>query len=220
MTTSSQLKGHLTPKQIVNELDRFIVGQDDAKKAVAVALRNRWRRLQLSNELREEILPKNILMIGPTGVGKTEIARRLAKLADAPFIKVEATKYTEIGYVGRDVEQIIRDLLEISIKMTRERMSSHMDERAKDAAMERILDALVGKTAAPETRLKFKHMVESGEMNAKEIEVEVADGGSLSMPTIDVPGMPGAQMGMLNIGDIFGKSFGMNKTKMRKITIE
>lgn len=190
------------------------------KKAVAVALRNRWRRLQLSDDLREEILPKNILMIGPTGVGKTEIARRLAKLADAPFIKVEATKFTEIGYVGRDVEQIIRDLIEVSIKMTKDKMRFQVDIKAKEAALERILDALVGHTASPETRLKFKHMVEDGSMDDKEIDIDVSDNSSLSMPTIDVPGMPGAQMGMMSLGDLFGKSFGGGKTKTRKMTIK
>lgn len=210
----------LTPKDIVKELDRFIVGQNDAKRAVAVALRNRWRRLQLPRDIRDEVLPKNILMIGPTGVGKTEIARRLAKLADAPFIKVEATKFTEIGYVGRDVEQIVRDLVEISIKMTKKQLRANVESAAKEAALERILDALVGHTASPETRLKFRHRIENGDLLDKEIEIELSDNSSLSMPTMDVPGMPGAQMGMISLGDIFGKSFGGGKTKTRKMTID
>lgn len=201
----------LTPKEIVIELDRFIVGQQDAKRAVAVALRNRWRRMQLSPELIDEVLPKNILMIGPTGVGKTEIARRLARLANAPFIKVEATKFTEIGYVGRDVEQIIRDLVELSIHMQRENLRVEVKERAVILTEEKILDALVGSTATPDTRQKFRRMLHTGELDEKLIDVEVQDNTN-SMPTFDVPGMPGAQMGMINISDVFGKAFG-NKTK-------
>jgi len=208
----------LTPQEIVNELDRFIVGQNDAKRAVAIALRNRWRRLQLLPELREEVLPKNILMIGPTGVGKTEIARRLAKLAQAPFIKVEATKYTEIGYVGRDVEQIIRDLVEIAILLVREKLRVDVEAKAQDHAEERVLNALVGETATSETRLKFRKMLHSGELNNKEIEIQVQDNQSMQMPTVDVPGMPGAQMGMLNMSDIFGKAFG-NRTKTSKMPV-
>lgn len=208
----------LTPREITNELDRFIVGQDDAKRAVAIALRNRWRRQQLPQELREEVLPKNILMIGPTGVGKTEIARRLAKLAQAPFIKVEATKFTEIGYVGRDVEQIIRDLIEIGIHMTRERLRSEVKAKAESHAEERVLDALVGTSATPETRQKFRRLLHDGELAEKEIELEVSDNSNISMPTFDVPGMPGAQMGMMNLGDILGKSFG-SRTKTRKMTV-
>lgn len=208
----------LTPKQIVTELDRFIVGQQDAKRAVAVALRNRWRRMQLSSDLIDEVLPKNILMIGPTGVGKTEIARRLAKLANAPFIKVEATKYTEIGYVGRDVEQIIRDLIEISIHMQRESLRVEVKERAVVLAEEKILDVLVGSTATPDTRQKFRRMLHTGELDEKLIDIEVQDNAS-SLPTFDVPGMPGAQMGMINLGDVFGKAFG-NKTKTRNVSVK
>ncbi len=208
----------LTPKEIVTELDRFIVGQQDAKRAVAVALRNRWRRMQLSSDLIDEVLPKNILMIGPTGVGKTEIARRLAKLANAPFIKVEATKYTEIGYVGRDVEQIIRDLIEISIHMQRESLRVEVEERAVILAEEKILDVLVGTTATPDTRQKFRRMLHTGELDEKLIDIEVQDNAS-SLPTFDVPGMPGAQMGMINLGDVFGKAFG-NKTKSRNVSVK
>lgn len=208
----------LTPKEIVIELDRFIVGQQDAKRAVAVALRNRWRRMQLSLELIDEVLPKNILMIGPTGVGKTEIARRLARLANAPFIKVEATKFTEIGYVGRDVEQIIRDLVELSIHMQRENLRVEVKERAVILTEEKILDALVGSTATPDTRQKFRRMLHTGELDEKLIDVEVQDNTN-SMPTFDVPGMPGAQMGMINISDVFGKAFG-NKTKTKNISVK
>ncbi len=210
----------LTPRQIVAELDRYIVGQLDAKRAVAVALRNRWRRMQLDADLQEEVLPKNILMIGPTGVGKTEIARRLAKLAQAPFIKVEATKFTEIGYVGRDVEQIVRDLIEISVNMTRERLREEVKSKATIHAEERILDALVGESASPETRQKFRTLFHHGELDEKEVEIQVADSGGLSMPTIDVPGMPGAQMGMLNLGDVFGKALGGGRTKARKMAVK
>ncbi len=208
----------LTPKEIVTELDRFIVGQQDAKRAVAVALRNRWRRMQLSSDLIDEVLPKNILMIGPTGVGKTEIARRLAKLANAPFIKVEATKFTEIGYVGRDVEQIIRDLIEMSIHMQRESLRTEVNERAVILAEEKILDALVGTTSTPDTRQKFRRMLHTGELDEKLIDVEVQNNSS-SLPTFDVPGMPGAQMGMINLGDVFGKAFG-NKTKSRNVSVK
>jgi ATP-dependent HslUV protease ATP-binding subunit HslU len=207
-----------SPREIVSELDRYIVGQKDAKRAVAIALRNRWRRQQLSDELREEVLPKNILMIGPTGCGKTEIARRLARLAQAPFLKVEATKFTEVGYVGRDVEQIVRDLVEIAIGMTRERKSKEVKAKAELSAEERLLDALVGEQASGDTRAKFRRMLRMGELDGREIEVEVADTASMQLPTMDVPGMPGASMGMVNLGDIFGKAFG-GRTKKRRLGV-
>jgi ATP-dependent HslUV protease ATP-binding subunit HslU len=211
--------GSLTPREIVSELDRFIIGQHDAKRAVAIALRNRWRRQQLTPEMREEVTPKNILMIGPTGVGKTEIARRLAKLADAPFLKVEATKFTEVGYVGRDVEQIIRDLVEIAISMTKERMRRQVQAKAEVLAEERVLDALVGDGATAETRAKFRKMLRQGELDDREIELQVKDTGGLSMPTIDVPGMPGASMGMLNLNDVLGQAFGGAKQKTRRLSV-
>jgi ATP-dependent HslUV protease ATP-binding subunit HslU len=206
-----------SPREIVSELDRFIVGQADAKRAVSIALRNRWRRQQLEGSLREEVLPKNILMIGPTGVGKTEIARRLAKLANAPFLKVEATKFTEVGYVGRDVEQIVRDLVEVAIAQVRERKRKDVQARAQLAAEERVLDALVGANASSATRESFRKKLRAGELNDKEIEIETQGGGS-GMPMFEIPGMPGAQMGAISIGDIFGKLGGRSKT--RRLTVE
>jgi ATP-dependent HslUV protease ATP-binding subunit HslU len=207
-----------SPREIVSELDRFIVGQNDAKRAVAIALRNRWRRQQLPEEMREEVLPKNILMIGPTGVGKTEIARRLARLAQAPFLKVEATKFTEVGYVGRDVEQIVRDLVEISLSMTRERLSKEVKAKAELNAEERLVDALVGDKASAETRSKFRRLLRGGEIDEREVEVEVADSAGMQLPTMDIPGMPGASMGMLNLNDIFGGALGQ-RTKSRRMTV-
>lgn len=208
-----------SPREIVSELDRYIVGQNEAKRAVAIALRNRWRRQQLTGQMREEVYPKNILMIGPTGVGKTEIARRLAKLAQAPFVKVEATKFTEVGYVGRDVEQIIRDLVEAAIVMTRTRLRQEVAAKAELHAEERVLDALVGEGASSETRAKFRKQLREGTLNDREIEIQVADNAVPGMPTFDVPGMPGAQMGMVNLGDIFGKAFGGGRTKTRKMSV-
>ena len=207
-----------TPREIVSELDRFIIGQNDAKRAVAIALRNRWRRQQLPEELREEVLPKNILMIGPTGVGKTEIARRLARLAQAPFLKVEATKFTEVGYVGRDVEQIIRDLLEISIAMTRDRLFKEVKAKAELNAEERLVDALVGEQASAETRSKFRRLLRAGDLDEREVEIEVVDSAGLQLPTMDIPGMPGASMGMVNLNDILGKAFGQ-RTKTRRLGV-
>jgi ATP-dependent HslUV protease ATP-binding subunit HslU len=202
-----------TPREIVSELDRYIVGQNDAKRAVAIALRNRWRRQQLGDVMREEVMPKNILMIGPTGVGKTEIARRLAKLAQAPFIKVEATKFTEVGYVGRDVEQIIRDLVESAIHMTRESQRKAVTAKAELQAEERVIDALVGDNASKDTREKFRQMLRAGELDDREIELEVNESGGGGMPSFDIPGMPGAQMGMINLNDMLGKAFGQSSRK-------
>ena len=207
----------LTPREIVSELDRHIVGQNDAKRAVAVAMRNRWRRKQLPDELRDEVYPKNILMIGPTGVGKTEISRRLAKLARAPFLKVEATKFTEVGYVGRDVEQIIRDLVDSSIAMTRDHMREDVRARAKDAAEERVIEAIAGADARDATREMFRKKLRSGELDDTIIELEVAD-TSNPMSMLDLPGQPGSQMGMMNLGDIFGKAMG-GRTSRKKMTV-
>ena len=209
-----------TPKEIVKELDRYIIGQNEAKKAVAIALRNRWRRQRVPENLKEEILPKNILMIGPTGVGKTEISRRLAKLAEAPFLKVEATKFTEVGYVGRDVEQIIRDLIQISITMTQEKLRNKVKSQAQHNAEERVLNALVGKNASLETRSKFRAQLRSGKLNKKIIEIDLIEnpsGGNL--PTLDIPGMPGSQVGMINLNELLGKGMGQKKKK-KKISIE
>ena len=206
-----------SPREIVSELDRFIVGQSAAKRAVAIALRNRWRRQQLEEAVREEVQPKNILMIGPTGVGKTEIARRLAKLADAPFIKVEATKFTEVGYVGRDVEQIIRDLVESAISQTREKMRKEVQAAAELAAENRVIDEIAGKDAREETRKSFRQRLRTGELDAKNIEIDVTDNSS-GLPTFDIPGMPGSQMGMINLNDMLGKAMG-GRTKRRKMTV-
>jgi len=206
-----------SPREIVSELDRFIVGQHDAKRAVAIALRNRWRRLKLQSPMREEVMPKNILMIGPTGCGKTEISRRLAKLAGAPFLKVEATKFTEVGYVGRDVEQIIRDLIEIGIGLVKERKRKDIAAKAQLAAEERVVDALVGATASASTRDAFRRKLRAGELDDKEIEIELAQSGP-SMPMFELPNMPGASVGAISIGDIFGKGFGQ-KSKLRRVTV-
>jgi ATP-dependent HslUV protease ATP-binding subunit HslU len=207
----------LTPREIVSELDRFIIGQKEAKRAVAVALRSRWRRRQLGADLRDEVYPKNILMIGPTGVGKTEISRRLARLARAPFIKVEATKFTEVGYVGRDVEQIIRDLVDAAIQMVRETMREDVKARAYSAAEERVVEALAGRDAREQTREMFRQKLRSGDLDDTVIELEVAD-TSNPMPMFEIPGQPGANMGMMNLGDIFGKAFG-GRTVRRKMSV-
>ncbi len=211
---------NFSPREIVSELDRFIIGQKDAKRAVAIALRNRWRRQQLTNGMREEVMPKNILMIGPTGVGKTEISRRLAKLAGAPFIKVEATKFTEVGYVGRDVEQIIRDLVETAIGLQREKMREDVKARAHVNAEERVLEGLVGKTASPATKDSFRKRLRNGELDDKEIEIEVADAGTGGMPSFEIPGMPGANIGVMNINDMLSKAMGGKKTKTKKTTVK
>ena len=207
-----------SPREIVSELDRYIVGQGEAKRAVAIALRNRWRRMQLDGAMREEVMPKNILMIGPTGVGKTEISRRLARLADAPFVKVEATKFTEVGYVGRDVEQIVRDLVEIALTMMREKRREAVQAKAELAAEERVLDALVGDTASQSTRDTFRKKLRDGELADKEIELDLNDAGG-GLPTFEVPGVPGAQMGMINLNDMLGKALGGERTKHRRLTV-
>ena len=208
---------HFSPREIVSELDRYIVGQTDAKRAVAIALRNRWRRQQLIGDLKEEVQPKNILMIGPTGVGKTEISRRLAKLAGAPFIKVEATKFTEVGYVGRDVDSIIRDLVEVALALVKETKRREVRAKAEKHAEERVLDALVGAGSSSTTRETFRKRLRAGELNDKEIEIQVAETGA-GLPMFDIPGAPGASIGAINIGDMLGKAFGQ-RTKARRVTV-
>ena len=205
----------LSPREIVSELDRYVIGQKQAKRAVAVALRNRWRRQALSDEMKDEVLPKNILMIGPTGVGKTEISRRLSKLAQAPFIKVEATRFTEVGYVGRDVEQIIRDLIEIAIAMEKEKKKKEVQAKAQLSAEEKVLDALVGKKASLATRESFRKRLRSGDLDNNQIEIEVNEASS-GMPSFEIPGMPGANIGMVNIAEMLGKSWGGEKLGWEK----
>ena len=208
---------NFSPREIVSELDRYIIGQNPAKRAVAIALRNRWRRQQLEGQMKEEVLPKNILMIGPTGVGKTEISRRLARLAGAPFIKIEATKFTEVGYVGRDVESIVRDLVEVGIGLVRDRKREEVRAKAEQAAEERVLDALVGDQAQPATRESFRQKLRANELNDKEIEIQVADSGG--MPMFEIPGQPGSSMGMINLNDMLGKALG-GRTKTKRVTVE
>ena len=214
----NSLVSSLSPREIVSELDRFVVGQNKAKKAVAVALRNRWRRQALKGEMKNEVLPKNILMIGPTGVGKTEISRRLSKLAEAPFVKVEATRFTEVGYVGRDVEQIVRDLVEIAISMEKVKMRKEVHAQAQKLAEEKVLDALVGKKASLATRESFRKRLRNGDLDDNEIEIAVSDSGS-NNTSFEIPGMPGANVGMINIGEMIGKSMG-NKEKKKKMSVK
>ncbi len=216
---NENLVSSLSPREIVSELDRFVVGQNKAKKAVAVALRNRWRRQALKGEMKNEVLPKNILMIGPTGVGKTEISRRLSKLAEAPFVKVEATRFTEVGYVGRDVEQIVRDLIEIAISMEKIKKRKEVYAQAQKSAEEKVLDALVGKKASLATRESFRKRLRNGDLDDNEIEISVNDTGGTSGTSFEIPGMPGANVGMINIGEMLGKSMG-NKEKKKKMTVK
>jgi ATP-dependent HslUV protease ATP-binding subunit HslU len=218
-TKDSSKVSALSPREIVSELDRYVIGQTEAKKAVAVALRNRWRRQALSDEMKDEVLPKNILMIGPTGVGKTEISRRLSRLAEAPFIKVEATRFTEVGYVGRDVEQIIRDLIEIAIAMERERKRKEVKAKAELKAEEKVLDSLVGNKASVATRESFRKRLRSGDLDNNEIEIEVQNTSS-GMQNFEIPGMPGGNIGMVNLGDILGKSMGNKKGKKKKMAVK
>ena len=214
---SSNIQNSLSPREIVSELDRFVVGQNKAKRAVAIALRNRWRRQALSGDMKDEVLPKNILMIGPTGVGKTEISRRLSKLAEAPFVKVEATRFTEVGYVGRDVEQIVRDLLEIAISMEKVKKRKEVHAQAQKLAEERVLDALVGNKASVATRESFRKRLRDGDLDENEIEIAVSE--SNQMPSFEIPGMPGANVGMINISDVLGKSMGQ-KPKKKKMSVK
>jgi len=216
-TEQESILNSLTPREIVSELDRFVVGQNKAKRAVAIALRNRWRRQALKGEMKDEVLPKNILMIGPTGVGKTEISRRLSKLAEAPFVKVEATRFTEVGYVGRDVEQIIRDLLEIAISMEKVKKRKKVHAQALKLAEERVLDALVGNKATVATRESFRKRLRNGDLDNNEIEIAISDSGQ--MPQFEIPGMPGANIGMINISDMLGKSMG-NRAKKKKMSVK
>ena len=217
--TDSSKVSALSPREIVSELDRYVIGQKEAKKAVAVALRNRWRRQALTDEMRDEVLPKNILMIGPTGVGKTEISRRLSRLAEAPFIKVEATRFTEVGYVGRDVEQIVRDLIEIAIAMEKERKRKEVKAKAELKAEEKVLDALVGNKASVATRESFRKRLRNGDLDNNEIEIEVQDSKS-GIQSFEIPGMPGGNVGMVNLGDILGKSMGGKKGKKKKMSVK
>ena len=214
---NENLATSLSPREIVSELDRFVVGQNKAKRAVAIALRNRWRRQALTDEMKDEVLPKNILMIGPTGVGKTEISRRLSKLAEAPFVKVEATRFTEVGYVGRDVEQIVRDLLEIAISMEKIKRRKEVTAQAQKLAEDRVLDSIVGAKATVATRESFRKRLRSGDLDDNEIEISVSESGG--MPSFEIPGMPGANIGMINISDVLGKSLG-NKSKRKKMSVK